>query len=358
MRSEGHIRQRSPGSWEIRYCLGRRKGKWRWATLTIRGSRKEAKAELRRRLDALRSGQQPNKLTLGEWLGVWLASQAVSPKTHERYSELVQGYLVPALGSVPLAKLGPVQIQHAYNEWAIGGRLDGKPGPLAPRTRHHLHRLLKSALARAVADGLLIRNPLAGRKWLPKVDRPSMMILTPEQAWELLDAIRHTRVYWPVLIALATGMRRGEILALRWKNLDLAKGVVRVIESLEETRPQQGRAVLRFKPPKSGKPRSVTLPRFALTELQRLKREQAEELLALGIRQSGESLVCGRADGEPMVPESLTHEFTRLVAGLAGFPRITFHGLRHTHARACVQLSRIVMAASCTPARKFLASLS
>ena len=143
------------------------------------------------------------------------------------------------MGTVPLAKLGPLQIQPVYNAWAISGRLDGKPGGLAPRTRHHLHRVLKSALSRAVADQLLLQNPLDRRRWLPKVERQPMTILTPEQSTALLKSIRHTRMYWPILLALTTGMRRGEILALRWKNVDLDGGVVRVVESLEETRPEK-----------------------------------------------------------------------------------------------------------------------
>src|SRR5580658_3465955 len=100
-------------------------------------------------------------------------------------------------------------------------------------------------------------------------------------------------------------MRRGEILALRWRNADLDRGIIRVVESLEQTK-----AGLRFKPPKSGKARAITLPAFAAEELRRWKVEQAEELLKLGIRLDGNSLVCARADGEPMQPRSLTHEFT------------------------------------------------
>src|SRR5262249_5842136 len=267
-----------------------------------------------------------------QWLALWLETmrQEVSPKTHERYSELVQNFLVPKLGAVPLVKLGPLHIQPVYNAWAIGGRLDGKPGGLSPRTRHHLHRVLKSALSRAVADQLLAANPLDRRRWLPKVERKAMTILTPEQSQRLLDGIKRTRIYWPTLLALTTGMRRGEILALRWKNVDLKAGVVRVVESLEETRPERGGATLRFKPPKSGHRRAVTLPQFVVEELRRLKREQAGELMGLGIRQSGESLVCGRWDGAPMVPETLTHEFTRLVSRLG--LRVTFHSLRHSHA--------------------------
>src|SRR5208282_1630706 len=143
----------------------------------------------------------------------------------------------------------------------------------------------------------------------------------------LLDAIKHTRVYWPVLIALSTGARRGEILALRWKSVDFERGVVRIVESLEQTK--EG---LRFKAPKTDRARAVTLPAFAVEELRRLKRQQAEELLVLGIRQSADTLVCGRADGKPMQPRSLTHEFTHLIGRLKNIPRVRFHDLRHSHA--------------------------
>ena len=132
-----------------------------------------------------------------------------------------------------------------------------------------------------------------------------------------------------VLIALATGMRRGEVLALRWGGVDFERGLVRVAESLEETRPTKGKATLRFKSTKTGKARVVTLPRFALDELRRHKREQAEQLLALGVRQSAETLVCPREDGEPMVPESLTREFTRLAARVPELPWVKFHELHH-----------------------------
>ena len=122
-------------------------------------------------------------------------------------------------------------------------------------------------------------------------------------------------------------MRRGEIFALRWKNVDLVRGSLRVMESLELTK-----TGIRFKAPKTDKARAVTLPAFSVDELRRLKRLQAEELLVLGIRQSGETLVCARADGLPLQPQSLTRQFTRLIGRIKDLPRVRFHDLRHSHA--------------------------
>ena len=175
---------------------------------------------------------------------------------------------------------------------------------------------------------MIARNPAdALARHLPKVERREMITLTADQAARLLEGIKHNRVYWPVLIALCTGMRRGEILALRWKNIDLDRGVARVVESLEQTK-----AALRFKAPKTEKARAITLPSFTVEELRRLKRQQAEELLALGVRQSGETLACCRYDGEPMPPRSLTHEFAKVAGRVNDVPRVRFHDLRHSHA--------------------------
>jgi integrase len=134
-------------------------------------------------------------------------------------------------------------------------------------------------------------------------------------------------VTWPVLLALSTGMRRGEVLAVRWKNVDLECGTLRVMESLEQTK-----AGIRFKVPKSGRHRAITLPAYAIEELRRLKRQQAEALLALGIRQTGDTLLCSRADGEAHQPLSLTYEFARFMGRIKDLPRVRFHDLRHSHA--------------------------
>jgi integrase len=333
-RPKGHIRQRSPGAWELRYSLGTdpASGRRRIVTTTLCGDRKAAERELRRLIREVDTGEHvdPTRLTVRAWLTHWLDTvrQEVSPKSHERYAEIVTNFLIPALGNLPLTKLAPSHIQKAYSGWADAGRRDGKKGGLSPQTRRHIHRILRSALARAVEQQVSARNPAdAFKKRLPKIERHSMTTFTTEQSARLLVAIAHTRIYWPVLLALATGMRRGEILAVRWKNVDFERGTLRVLESLEQTK-----TGLRFKAPKNDRHRAITLPAFAVEELRRLKRQQAKELLMLGVRQNGETLVCCRADGQLLQPQSLTHQFTRLIGRIKDLPRLRFHDLRHSHA--------------------------
>jgi integrase len=263
MRPTGHIRERSPGSWELRYSLGTdpATGKRRVATITVKGNHRAAEKELRRLLRTLDDGSHvdPSRQSVRQWLEQWLETvrTEVAPKTHERYGEIVRNFLIPTIGNLPLTKLAPVHIQQAYNRWASGGRLDGKPGGLSPQTRRHIHRILRTALSRAVEQQVIVRNPAdAFKKRLPKIERRTLMTLTAEQSVRLLEAIAHSRVYWPVLLALSTGMRRGEVLAVRWKNVDLERGTLRVMESLEQTK-----TGIRFKPPKTGRHRVITLRR-------------------------------------------------------------------------------------------------
>jgi len=132
MRPTGHIRRRHSGSWEIRYSLGTdaATGKRRIATATIKGDRRIAEKELRSLLRTLDTGEHvdPTRATVAQWLSQWLNAiqNEISPKSHERYSEIVSNYLSPALGALPIAKLTPSHIQGAYTKWATCGRRDGK----------------------------------------------------------------------------------------------------------------------------------------------------------------------------------------------------------------------------------------
>ena len=176
----------------------------------------------------------------------------VSPRTYERYCEIVRKNIIPALGASYLTKLRPAQISGAYSRGAQSGRRDGKGG-LAPTTVIYMHRIIKQALGQAVRWELLARNP-ADAVDPPKAERKTLHTYDMTQTVELLEALRGTRLRLPVLIAVMCGLRRGEIVALRWRHIDLAAGKMAIVESTEQTT-----AGVRYKPPKSGKGRSVAL---------------------------------------------------------------------------------------------------
>jgi integrase len=327
--SAGHIRPRGPGAWELKYDAGRdpKTGKRITKYKTVRGAKKDAQRELRNLLGAVDKGMvaDASKMTVGDWLKQWIeeARHTVSPKTHERYSEIVNKHLVPALGVIGLSKLAPVHIQGFYSEALKSGRLDGKGG-LSPQTVVHFDRVLHLALKRARKLRLIAVNPAEDVE-RPQVERREMQTLSDEEAGQLLAAASTTRIYVPIVLALATGLRRGEILALRWQDIDLATGIIRVVRSLEQT--NDG---LRFKVPKTqrGK-RPVVLPASVVEILRNHKVKQLEERFLLGLGKG--ELVFTRVDGRPISPDTFTSWVAR-VAKRAGVSHIMpVHGLRHTH---------------------------
>jgi integrase len=324
---KGHIRERSPGCWAIVLDVrdaetGERKRRWH----SFRGTKRQAQIECARLISEMRGGTyvEPSKLTFAQFLERWLddVKPRVSPKTHERYFEIVRKNIIPVLGSVHLTRLRPAQIAGAYSDALNGGRRDGKGG-LAPSTVIYMHRLIKQALGQAVRWELLARNP-ADAVDPPKAERRTLATYDMDRTAELLEALRGTRLRLPVLIAVMCGLRRGEIVALRWKHIDLVAGKMAVMESAEQTS-----AGVRYKPPKSGKGRSVALSEWVVAELRQHRLAQAEELFRLGIRQSDATFVYTQQDGAPVQPRSLSQMWAATETGL---PRVPFHNLRHTHA--------------------------
>jgi integrase len=249
----------------------------------------------------------------------------VTPRTIERYGEIARKNLVPILGNAVLNKLQPEHISGAYVHALRSGHRDGSGG-LAPRTVHHMHRLLKQALRQAVNWGMLHHNPADLLK-PPKVERVQMKALEAAEIAGLLAHFRPTRMFVPALLAVTCGLRRGEICALKWRTVDLALAQISLSESVEQT--TKG---LRTKETKSGRSRTVDLPSIVVDELRRHRLRQAEEMLKVGVRADEHTPVVSRETGEPLQPNSLTHEFVRILSKAPGLPRIRFHDLRHTHA--------------------------
>ena len=322
----GHIRRRGERSWELKYEIGTdpRTGRRVTQYRSFKGSKREAQAELVRLMDTVRRGEHvdPAKLILAEYLDRWeqgWAALQVGPKTRERYVELLRLHVRPHIGALPLHKLQPVHLAELYAKLLSTG--------LSARTVGHVHRCLHKALIVAVEWNLLARNPAAIAK-PPKVQAREIEIITVEQAQKLLQCLRGRALHPIIMLALATGMRRGELLALRWCDVDLDAGTAQVARSLEQTK-----AGLRFKEPKTkhGR-RSIKLSASVVTELRGHWKQQQERRLKAGQGRAVESdLVFPSWDGTVRSPNATTREWVRALAEFR-LPAISLHALRHTHA--------------------------
>lgn len=327
---KGHIRRRGKQTWAIVLDLGRdANGKRRQKWHSIKGSKKDAERELTRLLNEINIGTyvEPSRMRFRDYLNQWLRDYAkprVSAKTYERYTQLVRD-VSETLGDHTLASLRPLQIQAFYAEKLESGRKDGKGG-LSPQTVLHYHRLLHKALDQAVKWQLLARNPAEAVE-PPRPPRTHMRALDETETAELLSKLYGSRLYMPVLLAVTTGMRRGELLALRWEDLDLNSGRAVVSRSLEQTK--KG---LHFKSPKTDRSRrTVVLPGVTLDTLRVFRVEQSKERLAIGPAYQDNNLICARPDGTPWPPDQLSTAFAALVRR-SGMVHFRFHDLRHSHA--------------------------
>jgi integrase len=324
---KGHIRERSPGRWAI--ILDDPNGstrKRRWHS--FKGTKRQAQIECARLIAEIQNGTYlaPDKTTFGEFAERWLAhmKSQVSPKSHARYSELIRKNIVPLIGKVVLNKLKPAIISDAYAKALANGRRDATGG-LSPRTVTHMHRVLKQSLGQAVKWEFLNRNP-ADAVNPPKVERSLMQTYDLDQTAELIEAMQGTRLLVPTLLAVLCGLRRGEVVALKWKNVDLAARRLAVVESAE----QVGTRV-RYKPPKNGKGRTLAISARLVEELRSHRLSQAEELLRVGVKLTNETFVVAQVDGSPIQPDTLTQDWNRKIEK-TNLPAYRFHDLRHAHA--------------------------
>ena len=344
--SQGHIRQQGKGSWELKFDLGRDPltGKRITKYATFRGTKRKAQDELTRLLAQRNEGSyvDPTKMTVAAYLRHWLDAdidRRVAPRTAARHRGIIENNIIPRLGYVPMRKLTAVHIEALeaglQGEGFVKPRRQPQPangaGPtpmeargLSAQTVQHVHRTLSQALAHAVRLGVLFKNPAQQVK-PPKPDR-EIKILGKDEIRTLLKSAKGDWLYLPVLVAVTTGLRRGELLGLRWSDLDLNAGTLTVNQSIERIKGE-----LTFKAPKTKTSRrSITLPALTIQALQEHRAVQARERLKLGLGRDQRGLVFTRADGQPLDPDSLSKAFGRLVA-VADVTPITLHGLRHTH---------------------------
>jgi integrase len=317
----GHIRRRGERSWELKFDIGRDPvtGKRKVAYQSFKGTKREAQIKLAELVTATNQGSyvEPAKVTVADFVRAridqWEAAPGgITARTAQRYRQLTEHQIAPFLGAKILQKLTRLDIEGWHNALHQTG--------LAAGSIRNAHRVLHRALSDAETDGLIIKNVCRLHK-APKVAEQETTIVK--------DVPEDTRLYLPALLALVCGLRLGEILALRYRHIDLDKRVLHVRDTLEDTKAHG----IRIKAPKSraGR-RDITLPDIAVVVLNEHRRQTLEIRMKLGAgKLPEEALLFATRDDRPLQTRNISSLWGEIAESI-GMPEITFHALRHTHA--------------------------
>lgn len=307
----GHCRERSPGRWELRWRDAARK--LHTTTVTAKSER-DAYAQLAQ-LAASPAANAPHKLTTAEWLRSWHAALDAAAVTRQNYKSVIDNWLVPELGDVRLKELTPIVVKAAFVRMAARGK--------KPSTLGQVRNVLASALREAERLDMIPRSPLDKlRGALPIGSSPEAQ---PADKATVDRALIETPIGNPyrigLLLALACGLRRGEICGLRWRDIEDGKISVR-----EQIVPLIGGAIT--KAPKYGSAREIKIGPKLAEALRQHRRTVAEQMLALGVRITADHHVCAREDGSPLHPPSFSEWLKRRGIGL--------HKVRHLNASTLI----------------------
>lgn len=268
------------------------------------------------------------KITLAEYLLNWLDSYVdvnLSKTTAEGYRTHIEKHINPNIGHIPLQKLQAINIQKLYDEKLKDGRLDGKGG-LSAKTVIAIHRTLRKALNQAYKLQMINKN-VADMVELPKKKSYQAKTLNDEDIPAFINAFKDTEIYISVMLALSLGLRRGEALGLRWKDIDFKGKTITINQTILHIK-----SGYVFHNPKTEKShRSILISDLVIKLLINQKKKQNENKLMLGQAYNDYDLVTCRADGTPINPATFSHMFSTVLTKNE-LPNIRFHDLRHTNA--------------------------
>ncbi len=315
---EGSVYRRADGRWVASLSVGRDE-KGRLKRRVVYAQTKSEAIEKLHRLQSERLAgtlQLPDCRTVGDFLKDWVENSArpsVGRSTYRCYEGLIRKHMIPAIGGVALQRLGPRDVQGLYAAMERNGA--------SPRLRQITHAVLRRALSQALQWGLIRRNPCDAVA-RPRAPRREIQFLDAGQVRLLLAAARGDRLEALCVVAVATGMRKGELLGLRWGDLDLDAATLMVRRQLR-ARPDGGLALAELKTAKSR--RLIQLPATAVDAL-------AAHRARLGAPPSRADLVFTDTRGGPLHESNLLRRWWHPLLERAGLPRMRFHDLRHTHA--------------------------
>ena len=328
---EGSIRKRPDGRWEGRYTAGRDLETGKTVYKNVLGkTQAEVKAKLKQAIqensevDTLKAAQY----TVGQWMDIWFENYAkikVRPTSHQTYRGYIDNHIKPNIGKIQLNKLTTLELQKLYKKLLSRGRVDrieakGQPKGLSPKTVRNIHQVISSAMDFAKAQKLIAVNPTDGCA-LPKLEHREMKTLPVEQLASFLREAKESGVFEMYYIELATGLRRGELLGLKWEDLNLEQGTLRVQRQVARIDGEVVEAPLKTK----NSYRTISLGGDAVGILN----EQRKKC-------GGSEYVFPSPTGGPISPDSVIQMLHRVLKR-AGLPKVRFHDLRHTFATVALQ---------------------
>ena len=324
---EGNIRKRKDGRWEGRYTVGHDPETGKAIIKNVLGkTQAEVKEKLKKAIEenvGIDYGRAKT-YTVGNWLEVWYENYAkikMRPSTYLTYHGYIENHIKPQLGKIPLNDLTTLHLQQFYKKLLAEGRVERieaqkQPKGLSAKTVRNIHQIISSALKLAVEQRLIARNPADGCA-LPKAERKEMQTLPVEQLTSFLREAKDSGVFALYYIDLTTGLRRGELLGLKWSDIDLEKGDLRVQRQIGRI---DGKII---EMPLKTKNAYRTLPLSA----------DAIDVLMQQRRKTGNSeWVFPSPTGGPMSPDSVLHMLHRVLKR-AGLPKVRFHDLRHPYVK-------------------------
>lgn len=327
----GHIRKRGSKYSVVLFIgfdeLGKKKYKWFSGFDTKKAAEKFMAAKIQEIDTGIYVGSK--KETLQVFLQKWMLDKEgqLRKNTVESYQWLINQHIIPKIGHIDITKLKPQHLQQFYTELRTNEKA------LSNRSIQFAHTILHQALDRAVKWGIVARN-VAEAVDAPRPEKRKGSIWTGEQAVYFLQVTEKAEPrYWiGFFLAIMTGMRRGEILGLRWSDLDLEAGYLQVNQTMSLVKGK-----ILFQEPKTDRSkRSVALSTETTEALRKHRSQQLRERLTLGPQYAEHDMVLTRADGSPMSPYTFESAWYRAVER-SGLPKIRFHDLRHTHASLLLQ---------------------
>ena len=322
---KGSIRQRSEGTWQLRYdLLDAETGRRRYVSETVRGTKKEAERTLRERLSAVETGSYVTKQkeTVTEFMQRWMDTYVATNttiRTQEGYRGNIKRYISPAIGNIPVQTLTARHVQGMYADRLERG--------LSARTVLHPHRVLREALGHAVKWGLLTRN-VADAADPPRAQQKALDMWDADTIDRFLEAAEGSRFRDLYHLAILTGMRRSELAGLKWESVDLTNGMLSVVRTLQRI---PGHGLVEGQPKTARSRRSIELAPETIVLLHGIRGRQIEQSLEAGELWQHLGFVFTQLDGTPIDPESVSRDFCAIVRR-SGLPHLTLHGLRHGHA--------------------------